>query len=192
MERYPDLNKLRILHYPDPRLRGKAGQIKQVDSFLQEMNARMSELMEQAHGVGLAATQLGLPIRFIVINPEGEEGKPQAFINPVILERTGRVVEEEGCLSVPGIHARVRRALHVSVRAQLLTGETVEIEAEGLAARVWQHELDHLDGSLFVDRLGVTKKILIASRLHDLEKAFEDEAPKIHPEETKSAAKRRQ
>jgi peptide deformylase len=165
---YPDLKTLRVLHYPAAALREHAARIAEINSFLREMSDRMAELMRQEKGVGLAATQVGWPFRFVLINTTAEPGKTEAFINPVILAKRGRLFEEEGCLSVPGVFAKVRRAEIVTVRATLPTGETVEMEAQGLIARAWQHELDHLDGTLFVDRLSPTAKIVIEPKLQEM------------------------
>lgn len=170
--KYPKLERLHILHYPDPHLREHAKELREVDSFLKELSERMAEMMREAKGIGLASTQVGWPFRFIVLGSLTEEGKSEGFINPVILAKDGRQVVEEGCLSVPGIWAKVRRAEKVRVRATRLTGETVEMEAEGMLARAWQHEIDHLDGSLFVDRVGPAGRIVIAGRLRELEEHF--------------------
>jgi peptide deformylase len=171
-EKHPDLNALHILRYPDPRLRDHVRGIPELDSFLNEMEARMRELMEQEEGIGLAATQVGWPFRFILVNPTGEPGDIHAFINPEIVKKEGKIIAEEGCLSVPGIFAKVKRAEAITVRATLINGEDVEFDVEGLTARVFQHELDHLDGSLFVDRVGPTAKIMISGKLKNLESEF--------------------
>lgn len=173
MTKRPDLNKLRIIHYPDPVLRARAAEIKEVDTFLQEMAARMKELTEEANGAGLAGNQVGWPFRMVVVNAASEESGLKVFINPVIIEREGLIAEEEGCLSVPAIFAKVRRAEKVRVRATLPDGEVVEMDAEGLAARAWQHELDHLDGFLFLDRLRPSARVLIQGRLRYLEREYE-------------------
>jgi peptide deformylase len=165
---YPDLKTLHVLRYPAPALRAHADRIKEINSFLREMSERMAELMHQEKGVGLAATQVGWPFRFMLINTTSEPGKVETFINPVILSKRGKLFEEEGCLSVPGVFAKVRRAEIVTVRAMLPSGETVEMEAQGLVARAWQHELDHLDGTLFVDRLTPTAKLIIEPKLQEM------------------------
>jgi len=164
----PDLVTLRVLVYPDKRLRQNADELSQIDGFLDEMSERMSQLMLADQGIGLAATQVGWAVRFIVINPTLEEGKHQTLINPVIVERDGRVVEEEGCLSVPGVRAKVKRADYVRVRAQTLQGDDVEIEGEGLKARLLQHEIDHLEGRLFVDNVGPASRVIVKRRLKEL------------------------
>ena len=171
---YPDLGKLQILQYPDPRLREHAAKVREMGKFLQELAARMGELMGESKGVGLAATQVGWPFKFVILNPTLEPGKVRAFINPVILARRGRILEEEGCLSVPGVFAKVRRAEKVTVRATLPDGEPAEMEAEGLIARAWQHELDHLEGGLFVDRLAPAARIVIAPQLRQMEEEFKN------------------
>ncbi len=165
---YPDLKTLRVLRYPAPALREHAARIREINSFLREMSDRMAELMRQEKGVGLAATQVGWPFRFVLINSTAEPGKVETFINPVIIAKRGKLFEEEGCLSVPGVFAKVRRAEIVTVRAMLPSGETVEMEAQGLVARAWQHELDHLDGTLFVDRLSPTAKLIIEPKLQEM------------------------
>jgi len=183
LSRFPDVMKLRILCYPDPRLRDHAGDLKDTGSLVKEITLRMAELMGEAGGVGLAATQVGWPYRFVVLNTTGEPGKIEAYLNPEIIAREGKVVAEEGCLSLPGLWAKVRRAERVRVRATRADGEVVEFDAEGLAARAWQHEIDHLEGGLFVDRVGAAAKILLRPRLHSLEKEYKlllpsDEAKK--------------
>lgn len=179
--KYPDLTKIQILHYPDPRLREHARDLKDVDSFLKELTARMGELMREAQGVGLAATQLGLPFRFIILNPTLEPGKFEGFVNPEIVRKEGKLYEEEGCLSLPGLFAKVRRFERVTVRATLLTGETVELNAEAMPARIWQHELDHLDGGLFIDRIGPATRIMLSGRLREMEEQFQQEAETAKP-----------
>ena len=176
MSDYPDLKTLRIVHYPAPVLRAKGDEIREVNSFLNEMAARMAELTHEANGLALAATQVAWPYRFVLVNPTLQPGGEEAFVNPVIIERHGRVVGEEGCLSVPGVFSKLRRAERVRVRATRLDGETVEMETEGLAARMWQHELDHLDGTLFVDRLSPAGRILVRTRLKDLEQAWREDS----------------
>lgn len=166
----PDPQKLEVRQYPDKILRKHAAELPVIDSYLGEIAQRMGELMLSSQGIGLAATQVGWPYRVIVINPALEEGKNAVLVNPVIVERDGRVVDEEGCLSVPEIRANVARADYVKVRARLLNGEEVEIEGEGLLARLLQHEVDHLDGRLFVDRIGAASRPIVARRLKKLAK----------------------
>jgi peptide deformylase len=166
----PELETLQVLVYPDKRLRQVAGELPEIDGFLNELSDRMSGLMTHSDGIGLAATQIGWPFRFIVINPSLEEGKHQALVNPVVIERDGRIIEEEGCLSVPGVRAKVKRADYVRVRAETLDGDDVEIEGEGLMARLLQHEIDHLEGRLFVDCVGPASRVIVKRRLKELAK----------------------
>ena len=163
-----DLDSLGVLCYPDKRLRVRAEELEEIDGYLGELAHRMAEMLHEHEGIGLAATQLGWPHRFVVINPTLEQGRDMALINPVIVERDGQQAEEEGCLSVPGIRAKVRRADYVKVRARLLNGKEVEFEGEGLRARLVQHELDHLDGRLFVDRLGPASRVIVSRQLRNL------------------------
>jgi peptide deformylase len=171
---YPKLSGLHILHYPDAKLRERARRIKEVGSFLPEMSERMAELLRDAQGIGLAATQVGWPYRLVVLKSNPESDEVQALVNPASVVREGRVVEEEGCLSVPGVFAKVRRAEKVRVRAELPDGTPVEMELEGLMARAWQHETDHLDGTLFVDRLSPVAKIAVSGRLRELERIYRE------------------
>jgi len=174
MRDYPDIKSLRIRRYPDPVLRRPSDEVREVSSFLDELAARMAELMNEEKGIGLAAPQVGWNYRMVVANPTLEPGRWEAVINPVIISKDGRTVEQEGCLSVPGVYAKVRRAERVRVRAQRLNGETIEFEAEGLPARLWQHELDHLEGALFLDRLSAASRILVRKALKDLEQRLQE------------------
>ena len=166
----PDLDTLAVLCYPDKRLRQRAEDLGEIDGFLAELAERMETLSDQHAGAGLAATQVGWPYRFVVINAKAQQGGVdyQALINPAIVERDGRMVMDEGCLSVPGIRAKVKRADYVKVRAQTLEGDDVLIEGEGFLAQLLQHEIDHLDGQLFVDMVGPASRILIKRRLKEL------------------------
>ncbi len=170
----PNPRDVRIIYYPEPRLRQVSLPVGRVGDFHRDLVKRMVELMAEAVGVGLAANQVGWTERLVVISVTGKPEDAVAFINPKIIEMKGAVTDSEGCLSVPGIRSRVRRAEKVKVSAMRLDGQPVELEAEGIYARVWQHEVDHLDGMLFVDKVGMASKVVIAHRLHRLEKAFEE------------------
>ena len=141
-----------IRRYGDPVLRTRARAVDRFDGALVEEIQRMGGLMQDAFGIGLAATQLGVPHRLLVYRVEPDSGV-NALVNPEI-EWSSKEDEifEEGCLSLPGVHVDVERSIHVRVRAQDETGETVSVEASGLEARVIQHEIDHLDGVLILDR----------------------------------------
>jgi len=156
---------LKILQYPDKRLHTVAKPIATVDDEIRRLAADMAETMYAAHGVGLAATQVDRHIRLIVIDVSEEKNRLLALVNPVILAKDAEVVHEEGCLSVPGIYEKVTRAEHVKVRAQGLDGQVFEREAEGLLAICIQHEIDHLDGRVFVEYLSRLKQERIRSKL---------------------------
>ena len=143
-----------ILHYPDPRLREKARPVAEVTKEIKQLVEDMAETMYAAPGVGLAATQIGEPHRIFVVDTAGEDepSKLQVFINPEIITREGDLTWEEGCLSFPGVMEEIDRAAKVRVRALDAEGKPFELEAEGLLAVACQHELDHLDGVLILDR----------------------------------------
>ena len=141
-----------IRQYPDPVLRLKAQEVETFDGDLAQLVERMTRLMQDARGVGLAATQVGILRRVLVLQVDDEE-EPRVLVNPVILDRSEETEEDtEGCLSLQGVVIPVERAVSLRVEARDAGGEPVEFELEGLAARVAQHEVDHLDGVLIVDR----------------------------------------
>ena len=151
---------LQIRHYPDPVLKVPAVPVEIFDDSLRQLAADMAETMYAAPGVGLAAPQVGVSRRLLVIDCSARDEGPGllSVVNPEILESDGELFEEEGCLSVPGYYANVARNERVKVRFQDLQGESRTLEAEGLWAVAFQHEIDHLDGILFVDRLSPLKK----------------------------------
>jgi peptide deformylase len=157
--------KLRILEFPDPRLRTQAQPVEAVDDALRALIDDMFETMYEAPGIGLAATQVDVHRRLLVADVSGDRSAPYALINPVILEKDGVTVTEEGCLSVPGYYDEVERANHIRVRYIDRDGTELEMEAEGLLAVCIQHEIDHLDGRLFVDYLSEAKRQRIRKRL---------------------------
>ena len=152
-----------ILRYPDKRLRNKAEPVSVVDDAVRQLCDDMAETMYAAPGVGLAAPQIGVSKRIFVIDiaGEGEPSQLRTFINPEIIAREGEAVWEEGCLSFPGIHEEIERAAKVTVRALDLQGNPFELQAEGLLAIAVQHENDHLDGALMVDRVSLLKRRMI-------------------------------
>jgi len=156
---------LPILHYPDERLHTKAKPVAEVDERIRTLVADMAETMYEAPGIGLAATQVNVHERVVVIDVSEERNELRAFINPEIIERQGETVGEEGCLSVPGIYDRVTRAERVTVKALNERGEPFELQADGLLAICIQHELDHLDGKVFVEYLSLLKQGRIKSKL---------------------------
>jgi len=157
--------KLTILEFPDPRLRTKATPVESVDDELNTLIDDMFETMYDAPGIGLAATQVDVHKRLLIADVSMDNSAPQALINPVIIEKDGVVVTEEGCLSVPGYYEEVERAEHIRVQFLDRKGKEAEMEAEGLLAVCIQHEIDHLDGKLFVDYLSEVKRQRIRKRL---------------------------
>jgi peptide deformylase len=165
---------LPIRLYGDPVLQARAKPVTKITPELRRMAEEMFETMASARGVGLAANQVGVLERLFVLDVPGDEddepSRRLVMINPEILDRSGQQVDEEGCLSFPGLYFDVKRAMHVKARAMDLEGQQFEVEAEGYLARAIQHELDHLDGVLFVDRLRGIKRQQIVRRIHKLQR----------------------
>jgi peptide deformylase len=158
-----------ICTYPDPVLREKTKRVERIDSSLDRLIRDMVETMHAAPGVGLAANQVGVPLQLAVIDlstreDEGQRHPLLVIINPEILAMEGSVVEEEGCLSIPDYSEKVKRAARIKVRALDRSGKQFELETEGLLAKALQHEIDHLNGLLFVDKLSPLKKNLFKRR----------------------------
>jgi peptide deformylase len=151
----------------DPVLRRKAEAVDDKWDTVEKLVAEMLRAMRSAKGIGLAAPQIGESLRVVVVDLSSAdpEAKPLALVNPSILSRKGEQTEEEGCLSIPGIWEVVRRPSRLVLEAQLVTGEPATIEADGTLARVLDHELDHLDGVLFIDRLSPLKRKLLSKKL---------------------------
>lgn len=154
-----------ILHYPDPRLRRKAEPVAEIGDEIRRLIDDMAETMYAAPGIGLAAVQVDVPKRVIVIDLSEARNDLKVFVNPEILSKEGEQTFEEGCLSVPGIFDEVTRAARVRVRALDREGRSFELEAEGLLATCIQHEIDHLDGKVFVDYLSRLKQSRIRKKL---------------------------
>jgi len=157
--------KLNILHHPDPRLRTKAKPVEVVDKQVQNIVNDMFETMYEAPGIGLAATQVDIHKQIIVIDVSEEKDQPLCLINPMILKAEGKEEYEEGCLSVPGIYETVQRAENIEIRALNQQGEAFEMSADGILAICIQHEMDHLQGKLFVDYLSRLKQGRIKKKL---------------------------
>ena len=157
--------KLKILEFPDPRLRTKATPVDVVDDELRRLIDDMFETMYEAPGIGLAATQVDVHKRLLAADVSPDKSEPHVLINPEIIQKDGVTVTDEGCLSVPGYYEEVERAEHIRVRFLDRNGDTQEMEAEGLLAVCIQHEMDHLDGKLFVDYLSETKRQRIRKKL---------------------------
>lgn len=161
---------LNILHFPDPRLRTVARPVTEFDDKLRQLIGDMFETMYEAPGIGLAATQVDRHIRLLVLDVSEGRNRPRSLINPELLEADGEEETDEGCLSVPGFYEKVRRAEHIRVRAQDEYGEFYEFEARGLEAVCIQHEMDHLEGKLFVDYLSGLKRNRIRAKLLKMQK----------------------
>jgi peptide deformylase len=157
--------KLSILEFPDPRLRTLAKPVKQVDAALRQLVDDMFETMYAAPGIGLAATQVNIHQRLLVLDVSEDHSRPLAFINPEILRAEGHQVYQEGCLSVPGIFADVERAESITVKALDRDGNEFQLDADGLLAVCIQHEMDHLAGKVFVDYLSPLKRELVRKKL---------------------------
>ena len=167
---------LTILEFPDPRLRTKAAPVAEVNDEIRALVADMFETMYEAPGIGLAASQVDVHQRLLVMDCSSDRSAPRLFINPEILERDGLQIHEEGCLSVPGIYAEVERAERVRATALGLDGERFEVELEGLEAVCLQHEMDHLEGKLFVDYLSPLKRQRVRKKLEKQRRQAEKEA----------------
>jgi len=166
---------VKVINYPHPTLRHRSRPIKRVDAELRKIVAEMFELMYEHQGIGLAANQVDLPYRLFVINPSGDpeqKEEQRVIINPVLSRPKGNATAEEGCLSIPNVFADVRRPERITVNAFSLEGEEINLEVEDLLARVIQHETDHLEGKLFIDRLTDTVRGSLAHPLAELELDF--------------------
>jgi peptide deformylase len=167
---------LQIIHFPHPTLRHASKPLKRVDAELRKLVAEMFELMYEHEGVGLAANQVDLPYRLFVANVEGKRDAKETecvFINPILSGGRGQEEDEEGCLSIPGVYAAITRNATIKVEAYDLAGNEISFEADGLMARILQHETDHLDGTLFIDRLGPAQLAAIRDKLEEFELEFQ-------------------
>jgi peptide deformylase len=157
--------RLPIVEFPDPRLRTVAKPVAQVDARIRALVADMFETMYDAPGIGLAATQVDVHERLLVLDISEDRSAPMVFVNPVILSSEGSQVYQEGCLSVPGIYADVTRAERITVEALDRDGQPFRVDADGLLAVCIQHEMDHLAGKVFVDYLSPLKRELVKKKL---------------------------
>jgi peptide deformylase len=169
-----------ILRYPDSRLKRRAARVERVSEQIRKLIKDMAETMYAAPGVGLAATQVDVHLRVIVIDVSESRDQLRVFINPELVAASGEAEVEEGCLSVPGVYEKVRRAERVTVRALDAGGESFTLEAEGLLAVCIQHEMDHLEGIVFVEKLSRLKQSRIRARLMKQERRpMEPEARRL-------------
>ena len=168
-----DLQSLTLVGYPDPRLRRQCTTVQVFDKALEALIARMFEVMFDRRGIGLAAPQVGLNARIFVASPSFQDDDRKVYVNPEILFAEGQQESEEGCLSLPGLTAKVKRFRYVTIRATDPSGEPFEETLEELPGRAYlQHEIDHLDGRLLIDRMGSVALLTARRLLKDLEKQF--------------------
>jgi len=170
-----DVASLRVLKYPDPHLREVCQGVEEVDDSVRALAERMFELMFEARGVGLAAPQVGVPIRMFIASPTFQDSDRRVYVNPEIVAAEGTQDGEEGCLSFPNVTCTIKRRKVVTIRATDLSGRRFEETGEDLAARIFQHECDHLDGKLLVDRMGTVARLANRRTLKDLEDQFTGE-----------------
>ena len=167
------VRKIRI--YGDPVLREKAAPVGTPDAELRALAVDLLETLASADGVGLAAPQIGVSRRVIAVHPppdgeSSERAEPRVYVDPEIVEKGGgEESAEEGCLSIPGVYEMVKRSRRVQVRARDVDGREIELREEGIVARILQHEIDHLDGVLFVDRVGPMRRALLKKRLREFQ-----------------------
>jgi peptide deformylase len=180
---------MKIVQYPHPSLRYVAKPLTAIDKKVQTYAAQMLELMYEHKGLALAATQVELPFRMIVMNvaestEERDPNSAQVVINPQILEKKGSIEGDEGCLSFPGLYQKIRRAKTIKVQGYDLKGGLIEKTCVDLESRVWQHEVDHLNGELFIDKMGTIAKLGSRSALKAFERSYKkaQERGEIPPE----------
>ncbi|MEZ6057469.1 MAG: peptide deformylase [Planctomycetaceae bacterium] len=169
---------MEIVLYPHPVLRFKSRDVQVIDEDLRRVVGEMFQLMYAAKGVGLAANQVGIPLRFFIMNPSGDAAHPeqqQVLINPRVRKRSGAEIGEEGCLSLPGLHGDVVRDEKVTIEAFDLEGQEVRLELVDLPARIFQHEYDHLDGILFIDRIEEEDELEMVRDLRKFEDKFAEQ-----------------
>ena len=170
------MSKLNILEFPDPRLKTVAKEVKSFDSELKKLVEDMTETMYSANGIGLAATQVNVHKLLLVLDISENQDNPRVYINPQIISQSGEQVHEEGCLSVPGVYASVKRAENIVVKAQNVDGNFFEEQLDELHAVCIQHEMDHLIGRLFVDYLSPLRRNMVRKRLEKQRKIAAKEA----------------
>ena len=160
-----------LVTYPDPVLRARAREVTAVDTSIRDLADEMLQIMREEDGVGLAAPQVGASVRmFVTAAQEGESAPERVYVNPVIVSCAGALdASEEGCLSLPGIRGTIRRPPVVTVRATGIDGEEFTLTSSGLLARCWQHEIDHLDGILIIDRMSAIDRLASRKPLRQLE-----------------------
>ncbi len=163
---------LKIIYYPDPRLKKISAAVTEFDDALRELSAQLFEIMRKEKGVGLAAPQVGRNIRLFVMNATGEPQDDRVYVNPQLTDAEGDEEGEEGCLSIPELRVKVARSKSVRMSAVDLQGNPIEQTADAFVARIWQHEMDHLNGVLLTDRMGPVAKIANRALLKELEDRY--------------------
>ena len=169
---------LKIIKWPDPRLKKMSVDVQAFDDNLRRLSERMFELMHEHRGVGLAAPQVGLNVRLFVINPTGEPADARVYVNPLLSDAEGEDEAEEGCLSIPKLNVNVARHKQIRMSARDVEGKPIEEAATGFVARIWQHEFDHLNGVLLIDRMGAVARMANRRLLKDLEEEYEGQREK--------------
>ena len=177
---------LTIIHWPDPRLKKASSNVERFDERLRLLAGRMLELMRQHKGVGLAAPQVGINVRMFVMNPTGQPQDDCIFVNPLLTEGDGEEEAEEGCLSLPQIYISVPRFKSLRMQARDIEGNPIDQLESGYLARIWQHEIDHLNGIVLADRMGAIAKLTHRKKLKELQ----EEYAATHPELAKPVKKR--
>jgi peptide deformylase len=172
---------LKIIEYPDPRLKKPSLAVTEFDPSLAALVARMFQLMRESRGVGLAAPQVGQNIRLFIMNHTGDPTDDRVYVNPELTDASGSEEAEEGCLSLPNINAVIVRDKSLRMRARDLQGNAIEQTESGYVARIWQHEFDHLNGTLIIDRMGPVAKMAARKALRELEEKFEAAHGKVKP-----------
>ena len=174
------VNKMEIAIYPNPVLKTNAKPIEEINKEICQIAEEMLDTMYDACGIGLAAPQVGLSIRLVVLDVTGEKTGERVFVNPYISEEKGETLEEEGCLSFPEVMGKIIRSQYVKVIAYNLKGEKLEIEAEGLLGRAWQHEIDHLNGCLFIEKMTPASTIANQPKLKELELSYQNNKASVN------------
>lgn len=164
---------MEVVLYPDPILKKRTEPISEVTEDIVKLSQEMIKTMHRANGVGLAGPQVGIAKQIIIVNPTAEEGNETVYLNPKILKRKGKEVGEEGCLSFPGVYGNVQRSTWIQVNAMLISGDEITFEAKDFEARVLQHEIDHLLGVLFINKIQPVEQIAIKTQLKELEQKYE-------------------
>lgn len=184
---------LRVISYPHPTLLHPSKPLRRVDAEVRKMVAEMFELMYEHRGCGLAANQVDLPYRLFVMNPSGQRDRAdeeRVFINPVLSKHKGMAEAEEGCLSLPGLYAQVKRPERVTISGYDLSGQQLTLDTSGTFARIVQHETDHLDGILIIDRLSPTARMAVKEQLEEFANEFHQRRERGEiPDDKKIAAR---